>query len=657
MFAVLRRLTGIAALLLLAISSRAQDNASLLSGGAGAMGNIPARLTEGSAGTTEAFVSDVFFGRGVRGPYLLSWNQVATGSETVLVDGLRLSRDTDYALEYATGAVTFAQPVKSSSICRVRYSYDAASAKQNQASLSIPVTFDLLSSQASQYKLSLNYRQKDVRGGSPGSLVAMLGGKSRLSGNTEVSSSFLATPKAAGDDTTGNRTAFRIGTNTQGGNYQFITSFAQAGDAFGAAKDNGLEAGKQVMNMALAYRPSESVAFQSSVNRSADVEGEGKGQSALVATQNVVMTFKKAPKVAVTHQTVDSDAPGGAGRRQISDRLQLDHNFGQSASATLIGENVAVSEGGRTTGTTSTGLNVASRLAPTIGLQGSYRHSKSQAGSEDNGDITVDMAPARNVQVQSRFARKTGPSFSQTTTGLQVSAETKPGVKVEGNYLRDDATQAVAETRKLGVSVSTDPRWNLSAALGQQQNPGAIFWTREARAQAKPVSLFDVGGGYKVRDFRGGGRSIESFQTAVGLVPDRRWRIAARLDRNPEDGKGNIAFARSQGLDLQSDWGSWQMSGGLSRSYEDASDRLTRIVQAGLGIRLFGPGKLYTEYKWSRMRDQSMWDSYSYSLGYAYQLGDLSLSLSGSLSRQELDGTPMVDKTEKKAEARLGVRF
>jgi len=330
------RLSGLLAVLVLLTAAWGQDERAMLPGSSGLQG-MPAHLNETGASRDETFVSDVFFGRNTKGPYLLAWNEVVKGSETVLVDGMRMSRDRDYTLDYKSGSLIFLQPLKHGSICRVRYAYNAATARKNQASINIPLTFDLLQSTSAQYRLSFNYQQKDVRSNSPGRLVAALGGKSRLSDNTELSSAFLMTPKAAGEISSGDRTAFRLGTSTRGRNYQFTTSFAQAGSEFRAAKENGLEAGRQVMDLTLAYQPSDILTFQSSVNRSAAVEGANRGETALVSTQNVVMTFKKAPKVTATHQTVDANAPTGPGKRMVTDRLQLDHHFGKNTAATLEG--------------------------------------------------------------------------------------------------------------------------------------------------------------------------------------------------------------------------------------------------------------------------------------------------------------------------------
>lgn len=63
-------------------------------------------------------------GNGTRGGYLLRNAPVIKGSESVYVDGRRLTRDRDYWLEYSSGSLSLAEPVKRFSTLTVSYRFN-----------------------------------------------------------------------------------------------------------------------------------------------------------------------------------------------------------------------------------------------------------------------------------------------------------------------------------------------------------------------------------------------------------------------------------------------------------------------------------------------------------------------------------------------------
>lgn len=79
---------------------------------------LPSSSTLGQAS------ADLIQGKGTRGPYPLRFAPVVPNSESVYLDGRRLIRDADYAIDYSSGTLIFYVPVRTLSTLQVYYRYD-----------------------------------------------------------------------------------------------------------------------------------------------------------------------------------------------------------------------------------------------------------------------------------------------------------------------------------------------------------------------------------------------------------------------------------------------------------------------------------------------------------------------------------------------------
>ena len=84
-------------------------------------------------------VTDIFLGRNVVGPYILSWAHIETGSEIVLRGALRLAPNLDYKLDPNTGSLIFMQPLKAREIVRVDFRSIPGKSTQNGAAAIQPI--------------------------------------------------------------------------------------------------------------------------------------------------------------------------------------------------------------------------------------------------------------------------------------------------------------------------------------------------------------------------------------------------------------------------------------------------------------------------------------------------------------------------------------
>src|SRR5207248_5025269 len=79
------------------------------------LANAPLPVSLTSAESTRT-VTDVFVGRNVVGPYVLSWRGIVAGSESISRSGQPLRSGSDYRLDPKTGALAFTSPIKSQQI-------------------------------------------------------------------------------------------------------------------------------------------------------------------------------------------------------------------------------------------------------------------------------------------------------------------------------------------------------------------------------------------------------------------------------------------------------------------------------------------------------------------------------------------------------------
>jgi len=128
-------------LIWLSLPLGAQTPAPLpLSGVAGVRSDSPS-VTPGES------AADLLPGNGTRGGYLLRYAPVIPGSESVYVDGKRLTREVDYWIDYRSGNLAFAQPVRKLSSIQVYYRYSPDA--QREGSIGALPIFTLSIGQAS----------------------------------------------------------------------------------------------------------------------------------------------------------------------------------------------------------------------------------------------------------------------------------------------------------------------------------------------------------------------------------------------------------------------------------------------------------------------------------------------------------------------------
>ncbi|MDW8052497.1 MAG: hypothetical protein RMJ83_08470 [Armatimonadota bacterium] len=114
------RLATLAGLLGLALLAFAQEPEAVLQNltSTARFSTAPAPTTIGEA------AADLLPGNGTRGGYTTRHAPIIPNSESVYLDGRQLQRDVDYWIDYTSGNLVFAEPVRRLSVVQVYYRYD-----------------------------------------------------------------------------------------------------------------------------------------------------------------------------------------------------------------------------------------------------------------------------------------------------------------------------------------------------------------------------------------------------------------------------------------------------------------------------------------------------------------------------------------------------
>ncbi|MGQ9790026.1 MAG: hypothetical protein ACUVR7_05145 [Armatimonadota bacterium] len=95
-----------------------------------AEGRITAPKTTAGSSQIGQVNADLLRGNGTRAGYLLRYGNIVPESERVMVDARTLQRNRDYFIDYATGTISFTEPVRTSQTIRVQYRYLPGASEQ-----------------------------------------------------------------------------------------------------------------------------------------------------------------------------------------------------------------------------------------------------------------------------------------------------------------------------------------------------------------------------------------------------------------------------------------------------------------------------------------------------------------------------------------------
>lgn len=196
--------------------------------------------------SAQEMVSETIAGRGVAGPYTLTWNRLVERSEIVLVETRWLVRDTDYWVDYASGQIRFAEALRTGQTARVSYRIQAGVSQRN-ANPDIAIETEL----ARRGPAALSLRGRIA--GDPNSPSTDLGLRATWHEQGREGEALYLFRNPQGDHTPTLlqlRSQWRTDTGWQGG-----FRFSRVAREFGDARAYGLTSGQQTAEANLLYQP------------------------------------------------------------------------------------------------------------------------------------------------------------------------------------------------------------------------------------------------------------------------------------------------------------------------------------------------------------------------------------------------------------------
>lgn len=586
---------------------------------------------------TRAF-TDIFLGRNLVGPYLLSWKGIEPESETISRGARRLVRGVDYNLDVKTGALTFASPLKMREIARVDYRIMPGRATANAAAPSLPLQFGLFQRGGSALTFNALYRpdtgaplgaQPSRSGGSSSGLM-LLG----FNGSYQMGRDSSLTGQLLMDGAGGNlfeRSAMQFREQSKYRYGQFAASYTRAGAEFKGSQETGIQAGREIIEASGSLNAVRGIQATASFMQTTDLPLEGKGQVVTVLGMRINGRLGAATRVQYSRTETETTAPDGYASTRFLNRFQLDQAINRGTQATALFESNVLETKESHTILQTASVNVRSQVTDRVNVSGNFQNRLSASGAEDSTSLRLEASPTQQI----RLSAQTTDRFTQKGT---------------------------RRTRGALLEYTPFPLLSVSSGLEYRADGGKEDFTRSVTASARPLPILEVAGGLRQREsFHRGApdpSAPDSYDVRLTLGLNRnRIRVTGGVANDPEDDKGAILRLHRQSIGLQSTLGNIEFGGGYSTEEEYLTARTSEIIDLRLGWR-FGRGtSLNASYRGAWTRQQDLMGSDTYSLIFAHRIGSLfDMMFSGSMTNYLKNGL-LLPNQEYRAEARLGIRF
>jgi len=612
------------------------------------VGTPDARRTEQTA--VAAFAVDVFAGRDVAGPYLLTWKRVHRRSEIVTVDGRMLLRDVDYALDYETGVLIFSTALRSGRSARVSYSFTPGTAQPNPPPPATPSRMRLAAWDHDAVALGLVLPRGLGAGPSAGGLLLTLD-----AGGMPASSSAarLVVDPAAADVV--ESASVRVREALRMGAGELSASFARAGAAFRGAAEDGT-AGRQTLETRGLWRVARGVEASASMVEITDGAGQKSWTTVRTIGQTVKAALPSGTRLVASLTEISRENSAGAITDTRSGKLSLEQTFGARTRLALQLDRSSQRSGEVETESSATSVSLQTQVGGRLTVRGAASEKQMPDGVAGSRSLAIEGEPGKAVRWSAAAERQSGPAGSVERQGVRVESAPMGGVRLSaaaddvlssGELSRARSVGLLYQGRQ-GIEVGTD--FGLRYRNEGSEGLGAF------RAAWSPSPALAVSGVARLRGLGTTPAGPNSVDLRVASELARsRVRVGATYATHPDGSVLGIAKPeRAASVDLTSHLGALDLTGRYSRveALGEAGD--ASALDLSLGWRLGAATRLAGGYRTAVDR-QSVSDTYTMSL--SHRLGSrLDLTLSGSWSvRDRGDLTP--GQYDYRADARLGVRF
>jgi hypothetical protein len=606
--------------------------------------------------------TDVLFGRNTAGPYQLSWKNAHVGTESVMRNDLVLHAGVDYTIDLTAGVINFTIPLSSAEVARVTYLCDTLGATPIASAQVVPLQWDIWQSGQNQLRFSTLYRLNTASSStnaaapppSPTAYTALqfTGGSRLWTGTSATTGLFL--------DLQNNdwmrRGGWQVGTQTTQANNQLGLTYTRAGSLFAQTDASKIAAGRELLQATDKITPWHGVVIDffarqttlltAAPNSSPDQPGaDVDGTVTREAGGTVAVALPQGAKVSAGRTLTDSTPTQGDGTLTVKDNVSVASPIQKGTQVTVALDtqtNIPKTDGVApdptpTTYSQTTTIGIKSTPNKQVTVTGSFQNTLNGANPQDSNKLTVEAMP------------------------IPTLAKLKLTASEEDVYQKD----GVIRNRSALLNLPPLTRSQLTLSGGVQQNsaPGHELNVGLINATAHPLRYLEFGGGARLRDGNLGANmpdpnAVNTYTASLAVTYLKKFKITGDVTRNPEATDGTVQRLDRQSLGLQADLGLIALRGQYGYENDYVNSRLNNTTDLSLDLRLSRYDTLTTGFKLQSLFDQSLSGQTSYQLGFTHHMGSLfDLTLSGMVTTYDQDVRVDPDRTELKAQAKLGLHF
>jgi hypothetical protein len=544
----------------------------------------------------QEWMTDTLTGRGVAGPYTLTWNRLVERSEMVLVETRWLVRDTDYWIDYAAGQIRFAEPLRVGQTARVSYRITSGVSQRNTTT---DVALETELARWGPAALSLRGRIA----GDPNRPTTDLGLRAAWQEPTREGEALYLLRNPRGDDAPALlqlRSQWRTDTGWQG-----AFRFSRVDADFGDAKPYGLASGQQSAEASLLFQPDANLRtrLQWSLNEPlrAGAPAQQRWNAGLdYQLQQVRLSLERHIAAQGNQPTQATDRAVVQMRPTDTVQLQMEHQ--------------TQTQGERTTEQTL----VRTQLGQAMELRHRTLDDSQQGRTEESG-------------VAMRF----GTPTVQGTVGLE-------------QRWREDAQHRTAQ---LGLQAQLNPRLRVGGEYEAVENAGQM---RGYHLQAQPISGLQLS--LHAREYQGlHGLNLRSQQAQLDWQLGSGLMLSGQLAQNPLHQSAPQPIQREQ-YQLRWRQGVWDIEAGYAEQNLLGQSLTERRYLLGVRRRLDAYTLLGLSYQQSEWERDAFLREAALRLGLTRQLTGFYLSLEAQMQLPRIDAQPQ-QRPNYSGSLRMGVQF
>ena len=654
--------------------------------------DTPFNFTSDSASQFgELAATDIFIGKGVTGPYLLTWKGIVPGSETVMRNSAQREPANDYRIDEATGEIFFTTPLGTNEIVRVDYLYTPGQSTVNASSKSNPITLNLLSKLQGNLVLNAVLQPSDMGGAgsaatSPNPLDFSLSAKSQLSQGSTIQSALYL-------DTRGGNLLQRSGLSLDQSNKTSIGSFnlhfARGGANFTPNFPTSIASGSQVMEGTANFNPLFGIKAAASFAQTNQLTDTGVGNKQTTLHENLTGSYKTGTQISLMNTETYVDPADSSKLSEMENSLHLSQRLGSASNLDFVLDCVNQRQGETSSQSNNSTLSFTTQPSKIIKLSGSWLNSfNAPNGSNDTKlNLIADPSKQMNVSVSTEDSIQGASSFHNRRA--QVNYKPLKNVSLTGGV--QDQTNSGTEnlSENLGASITPSRTLQLSGNLQignvnsnsqaqlkftplqsftltggvqDQSSSGVKDLSANMSAFVAPSRYLQVSGGVQVRNSNWGFVTSSSQQDSYNLqlalqLPWHEFRLTSGIQTNPSAPNGVFTLQSKQNLGIQSTIGPLNLTGNYAYSQNNLQAGWLRQMEVQLGWRLAPNTSLSSAYRLNQTFSGGITTINNYTLNFTRSLGStFNLSLGGGMTDTIQPGDSSLDRAYQ-ANAQLAYKF